>query len=101
MFHDYCLKFTDEASACTVLNDITEAVTDDAGNVICEQSVAPRYANIDIIGTISKPTGEVDADGLPILAPIDGWHVNVRTIDPAPELNAYTVQPANSVRVWG
>lgn len=82
---DYYLKFADEAEAKSVL------YTDDM----------PNYQNIDTIGTIYKPTGEVDAKGYPVMAPIPGWHVNVRC-EEATELDAFKVNPdpAFPVRVW-
>ncbi len=63
-----------------------------------------NYPNIDIIGVIHKPTGKIlTADGIefPEIVPIDGWHVNVRSTEQHPELDAYSVVPAAPVRVWG
>jgi hypothetical protein len=82
---DMYLKFTDEAAANAVL--YTEGT--------------PKFANIDTIGVISKPTGEVDADGNPVMAALDGWHVNVRIAgeDHVP-LEQYALTPAIPVRVW-
>jgi len=82
---DLYLKFANEAAATAVL------YTD--GN--------PNFANIDTIGVISKPTGEVDAEGNPVMVELDGWHVNVRVTveDPAP-LEQYALTPTIPVRVW-
>ena len=82
---DLYLKFANEAAATAVL------YTD--GN--------PNFANIDTIGVISKPTGEVDAEGNMVLFELDGWHVNVRVIgeDPIP-LEQYSVVPTLPMRVW-
>ena len=80
---DYYLKFADEAEAQSVL------YTDDT----------PDYQNIDTIGTIYKPTGEVDAEGNPVMAPVPGWHVNIRCGE-APELDVFMVEPKFPVRVW-
>ena len=60
------LSFADEAEADSVLCDAE-------GNQI--------YRNTDTIGVIQKPTGEIDADGNPVVAPIAGWHVNVLVAD--------------------
>jgi hypothetical protein len=44
---------------------------------------------LDVVGTIYRPTGEtttVDGLTVPVMAPIPGWHVNVRVLsgDPVP-----------------
>lgn len=98
---DLYLKFTDEAAATAVLYTQEPTAWDEEGNVTATE---PRqaYANISTIGVIYKPTGEVDAEGNPVMAALDGWHVNVRVIneDPTP-LEQYAVTPAVPVRVWG
>jgi hypothetical protein len=71
---DYSLKFIDEAQALAVLFD----------------GETPRYQNIDIIGTIYREDGTQS----------EGYHVNVRTFEEAPELVAYQVFPVTPVRVW-
>jgi hypothetical protein len=82
---DLYLKFTDEAAATAVL------YTGEHSN----------FANIDTIGTIYKPTGGVDAEGSPVMALLDGWHVNVRVVDEdATSLESYVVTPTAPVRVW-
>lgn len=60
---------------------------------------------IDEIGVIYQPTGEFVSgeDGEePVMAPIAGWHVNVRTTnqDAAAALSRLEVTPGNPVRVW-
>ena len=101
---DYCLKFESEAAANAVLYRQEGLVLDDAGAVINEGYRAGNYENIDVIGTIFKPTGRTNTteDGFeyPDMAPIDGWHVNIRHSVEAPELDAYAVVPRNPVRVW-
>lgn len=83
---DLYLKFTDEAAATAVL--YTEG--------------HPNFANIDIIGTIYKPTSEVDNEGNPVMGALEGWHVNVRVVDEdATALEQYAVTPTVPVRVWG
>jgi hypothetical protein len=71
---DYSLKFTNEAQALAVLFD----------------GETPRYQNTDIIGTIYREDGTQS----------EGYHVNVRTSEEAPELGAYQVFPLTPVRVW-
>lgn len=98
---DLYLKFTDEAAAAAVLYTQEPTAWDEEGNVTATE---PRqaYANISTIGIIYKPTGETDAEGNPVMAALDGWHVNVRVVneDPTP-LEQYAVTPAAPVRVWG
>ena len=63
----------------------------------------PKYAAVDVIGTIWKPTGNAlmtEEGEVFEHAPIDGWHVNVRHNAEAPELEAYRVFPATPQRVW-
>lgn len=98
---DLYLKFTDEAAATAVLYTQEPTAWDEEGNVTATE---PRqaYANISTIGIIYKPTGETDAEGNPVMAALDGWHVNVRVVgeDPTP-LEQYAVTPTLPVRVWG
>jgi hypothetical protein len=81
---DYTLKFPDEATATAVL-----------------ESLQATHA-IDVIGTISKPTGKTlatEEGPQPVLAPVPGWHVNVR----GPEVEAldqYHIEVATPERVW-
>lgn len=88
---DLFLKFPDEETAMTLLYSDEQ----------------PRFeAAIDTIGVIYKPTGEtlLGEDGpYPEMAPLDGWHVNLRgafTEEQMAELAAYTVEPTNPVRFW-
>ena len=68
--------------------------------------LVPKYAAIDIVGTIYKPTGKTlktpDGSGEAVdeMAPIDGWHVNVRHTAEAPELDAYKVEVKTPSRMW-
>ncbi len=96
---DMFLKFTDEAAATAVLYTQEPTAWDEEGNVT---ATGQAYANISIIGIIYKPTGETDAEGNPVMAALDGWHVNVRVVgeDPTP-LEQYAVTPTLPVRVWG
>jgi len=68
-----------------------------------------EYA-IDVVGTIYEPTGETltDDEGVayPEMAPIDGWHVNIRLVGDAMRetveaLDAtHGVTPNSPSRVW-
>ncbi len=102
MYTDYFLKFTDQAEADAVL--FTEQTHVD-GDIV-ETVLVPKYAAVDVIGTIYKPTGNVlpaeDESGEAVdeMAPIDGWHVNVRHTAEASELEAFRVFPATPSRAW-
>jgi hypothetical protein len=99
MYQDFFLKFDTQAAADAVLFTEQTNVQDD----VVETVKVPKYAAVDVIGTIYKPTGKTlkTPEGpVPEMAPIDGWHVNVRHTEDAPELAAYAVTPTNPVRGW-
>jgi hypothetical protein len=104
---DKYLAFTDEAAAKAVLYRIEGAVEADPeqGIEASEGTEVANYANIDTIGIIYKPTGEMlqGEDGpYPEMAPIEGWHVNVRLVgEDAAALEPFEVSPVTPVRVWG
>lgn len=97
---DFCLRFADEAASFAValaLDAVAE--TEDGPRLV---RFNHRYA-LDVIGTIYAETGEADAEGNPVLAPLPGWHVNFRILDGSPlpaELAAYVVTPEQPARVW-
>jgi hypothetical protein len=104
---DYLLKFESEEQANSVL--YTKVPTAWSEGSIDEVSIAtewmdkPNYDNIDIIGIIYKPTGEVETvEGIevPVMADVGNYHVNVRNYSEAPELDAYVVVPTNQYRTW-
>lgn len=98
MYHDIFLKFADEDEANAVLFDMQH---DGEG-----YNKVPKYAAIDVIGTIYKPTGKVlpapdgSGDAVDEMAPIPGFHANVRHMGNAPELEPYKVYPATPCRGW-
>ena len=99
MYTDYFLKFADEAEANAALFTEQTNVQDD----VVETIKVPKYAAVDVIGVIYKPTGEMiqtDEGEVPEMAPLDGWHANVRHTDEAPELEAFRVFPNNPQRSW-
>ena len=81
---DYFLKFDSK--------EIAEAVVGVQGEGL--------YRAVDHVGTIMRPTGEVEMVPQPIYGPVPGYHVNVRTEATAPELMQYRVFPKNPARVW-
>jgi hypothetical protein len=104
---DKYLSFESEAAAKAVLYRIEGAVEADPeqGIEAVEGYEVANYANIDTIGIIYKPTGEMlqGEDGeYPEMAPIEGWHVNVRLVgEDADALAPFVVEPKTPVRVWG
>lgn len=91
MYIDYFLKFTDVDEAFAVL---FEGEGEDR---------RPRYAAIDVLGTLYKPTGSFisgDEGDIPEMVVVDGWHVNVRHNAEAPELEAFRVFPETPQRGW-
>jgi hypothetical protein len=99
MYTDYFLKFADEAEANAALYDEQTNVQDD----VVETVLVPKYAAVDVVGVIYKPTGKMlttDEGPVPEMKPLPGWHVNVRHTDEAPELGAFRVFPATPSRMW-
>ena len=73
---DYTLKFTSEAAANVVLfTDQTQIMGDVLETV--KVSNFPQHS-VDIIGIIYKPTGKLLDGDYPEMAPVEGWHANVR-----------------------
>jgi hypothetical protein len=86
---DLCLRFPDKDTAVRTLYEYDH----------------PLFRNIDTIGIIYKPTGEMlqGEDGpYPEMAPVEGWHVNIRLMpdEELEPLEPYLVYPNNPVRVW-
>jgi hypothetical protein len=103
---DKYLAFTDEAAAKAVLYRIEGAVEATEDTEAVEGYEVANYANIDTLGIIYKPTGETtEQDGMavPVMAPVEGWHVNVRLAEgeDAESLQAFEVHPVTPLRVWG
>lgn len=100
---DYYLSFTDEDAAKAVLYRIEGAVeaNPEMGTEAVEGYQVANFANIDTIGVIYKPTG-TDEEGIPLLEPIPGWHVNVRTLEDedGTPLEPFRVYPTKPRRVW-
>lgn len=100
---DLFLKFANEAQAISVLYTQHAEATAEDGTVVTEAYTTPNFVNIDTVGVILKPTGELDAEGNPVMETLEGWHVNVRVAagEDAASLEAYAVVPKNPVRIWG
>jgi hypothetical protein len=99
MYFDFFLRFDTEAEANAAL--FTEQ-TNVQGDTV-ETVLLPKYAAVDVVGVIYKPTGKTlkTPEG-PVdeMAPIDGWHVNVRHNVEAPELQPFQVYPVAPKRMW-
>ena len=70
---------------------------------LLQEGYAPVDASVDYIGVIYKPTGKMIDDDQPEMAPLPGWHVNVRLSadKTCPEsLQSAIVSPVAPVRVW-
>ena len=120
---DYYLKFANQAEAENVLSNLsflTEIENEDESVVL----VSTGLASIDFVGIIHRPTGklleDIDGNEYPELAPLEGYHVNLRlaslpvtqSVDevtgevteiasPIPDLLApYIVEPTTPSRVW-
>jgi hypothetical protein len=99
MYTDFFLRFDTEAEANAALFTEQTNVQDD----VVETVLVPKYAAVDVIGTIYKPTGKMltTPEGeVPEMAPLDGWHANVRHTAETPELEAFRVFPATPSRAW-
>lgn len=111
---DYFLKAGSEAELRAALVEadivvIADAVVNDSGEVLlpAHETVAVDFA-IDIIGTISKPTGNtltVDGMDVPEMTTVHGYHANLRgelsdtqLVILAPIL--LEMPPAQPYRVW-
>jgi len=118
---DFYLKLASEADMPTALaafyQQDSHTETDEDGNETVVLDGDPYlvahtadYA-IDVVGVIHKPTGNMltDADGneYPEMAPLDGWHINLRLMGDARRADAealpgYMVdpEPVTPSRIW-
>ena len=101
---DYYLRFPDEASMKAAIGTIE--LNTDHGAIVSHPVVS--HMAVDIIGLIYEPTGEMfkilgpdggEIDG-PVMAPLEGWHVNLRDESLPEGLEQYTINPTNPRRVW-
>ena len=118
---DFYFSFTDEAAAATALQPfyrqpVITSVDEDTGETV-ETPDGDAYLvmhshnhSIDIVGLIHEPTGNMltDDEGIeyPEMAPISGWHVNLRIRGDYMRTEAETidtnhgVSPTTPYRVW-
>ena len=111
LFTDLYLRFDDEQAAHDALvsagiEQQTQAFLAEDGTVLSPAGYAPLNSSVDHVGVIFKPTGNTittDMGEQPEMAPLDGWHVNVRLSADrtCPEaLQDAIVSPATPSRVW-
>jgi hypothetical protein len=98
---DFYLKLANEAAMTTVLSDFYNA-----------DEFVPNTSNyaIDVVGTLSEPTGNTLTDDndmeYPEMQDLDGWHVNIRLIgDEVREAvealdETHGVTPSAPQRIW-
>ena len=118
---DFYFSFTDEAAAATALQPfyhqpVITSVDEETGETVETPDGDPYLVmhshnhSFDIVGLIHEPTGTMltDAEGneYPEMAPIPGWHVNLRIRgdymrDEAEAIDAVSgVEPATPHRTW-
>ena len=118
---DFYLRLNAEADMPTALaafyrQDSTTVVDPETGEEHVQLEGEPYLVQnthdyaMDIVGVIHKPTGVMltDAEGneYPEMAPLDGWHINIRLIgdkmrDIVEAIDAqYGVTPNTPARVW-
>ena len=109
LFNDYYCKFASEEAANSALVSAgvlahVDAILDEDETVVQPAGfVTANGASVDVIGQIFKPTGETqqtDFGTVPVMAAVDGWHVNVRSSTEVAALKQYDVAPATPARVW-
>ena len=101
------LRFADRSEALALLGAVgltAETETGPAPPPLVMTAAGPVYPDL-VFGTgiVALPTGALDADGLPILAPAEGCHVNLLAPDgwPLPEpLAGKVVTPGSPVCVF-
>ena len=98
------LRFPDLSAALAAFSAVTGQPVATLADVPSKVDVSGLLCDVDPVGTLTRDTGSVDAEGFPIVEPIDGFHVNIWTPDEAvtPDaLLAWVVRPATPSRVFG
>ena len=118
---DFYIRLNSEADMPTALaafykQDYTTVVDPETGEEHTQLEGEPYLVStthdyaIDVVGVIYEPTGNMltDDEGneYPEMAPLDGWHLNIRLIgdkmrDMVEAIDAqYGVTPNTPARVW-
>ena len=100
-------KFPDEATGWFELNEagymLQDYETNEKGEEVPVGGPYLPHGNkgqgfdIIVLGAISKPTGEVNEEGDPIMKQLVGWHVDILTSSVPENLEAYLIEPQNPV----
>lgn len=77
--NDFYFKFDNAESADAALG-LAGIYRNAEGKLTCDN----RRVSVDEVGTIYRATGDVlvvDGESVPVKEAIEGWHVNVRSLD--------------------
>jgi hypothetical protein len=89
--NDLCLRFDSEPAALAAL---------EAAGLTADGAPTPGVW-LDVVGVITRPIGEPNAQGVQQTEQLSGWHINALLAGNVPEqLQPYVVAPAQRVRVW-
>ncbi len=118
---DFYLRLSAESDMPTVLSDfyqqdyvtVVDEETGESSQIEDGESYLVTHSHdyaIDVVGTLHEPTGTMltDEEGneYPEMAPVDGWHVNIRLVGDAQRETvealdtSHGVNPEQPMRVW-
>lgn len=98
---DYFLKFAHRAEAVNALTESGFSIGDG------DTSVAGHGFAIDMIGSLSQPTGQFSAGengfDYPVFSVLPGYHVNIRLsgLDLPSSLGPFCIFPTTPMRIFG
>jgi hypothetical protein len=75
---DFLLRFDNEAASFAVAQALDAVVMTEDGPRLARYT--HRYGLL-VCGVATAPTGETDAEGVPLRAPVPGWWVRLRVLD--------------------
>lgn len=75
---DFLLRFADEAASFAVAQALDAVVMTEDGPRLARYT--HRYGLL-VAGVLTAATGETDAEGVPLRAPVPGWWVRMRVLD--------------------
>lgn len=103
---DFYLKFPSRETAVALAEQFGLYVVDSQGGELLIS--ASHQMAIDVVGTVYEPTGNtVTNNGMtsPEMAPVPGWHINIRVLDdaypvPTEVLAPFLITPGPTHRRW-
>lgn len=98
------LRFPNMAMALAAFAIVTGQDAETVSDVPSKVVVNGVLCDVDPIGPITRETGALDVDGLPVAEIVPGWHVNIWLPDTAivpPELEPFRVYPVTPSRGFG